>query len=303
VQPGTIAEHGFPSAALGVNKRYLVYVPATYAADQRPYPVIYLLHGLGGDETNWTQHGDLVRAADRLGLRALVVMPDGDAGFYVNSRASARYDDCLSAKPPFSPGEPPSTFCVKTPRYDDYVTRDLVADVDARYRTAKSRAGRGIAGLSMGGFGALSLAMKHPDVFSAAAATSGLASLRYAGPHPYRDLASVEIASPSRWGRDYPERVAEHVRAVFGADEATWRSNDPIALAETLEPGRLALRIDCGESDDFRFDDHARHLHDVLTARGIQHEFQITAGTHLFDYWKARLPEILAFMRNALGAS
>src|SRR5688500_2062961 len=149
--PGRIEEHTFRSSALGVDKRYLVYVPAPYTPDGPPFPVVYLLHGLGGNETNWAQHGDLVRAADQLGLRALVVLPDGDAGFYVNTNAKHDVAACLAERPPFSPAEPPASYCVKTARYEDYVVDDLLAEVDARYRTLASRDGRGIGGLSMGG--------------------------------------------------------------------------------------------------------------------------------------------------------
>lgn len=300
-RPGRIEERQFASAALGVAKRYLVYVPDTYASETERYPVVYLLHGLGGDETNWSKHGDLLRVADGMGLRALVVMPDGDAGFYVDGSAPTDYPTCLGEKPPFSAGEPPDRYCVKSPRYESYVAQDLVAHVDKSYRTIASREGRGIGGLSMGGFGALVLAMRHDEVFSAAASTSGLISLRYAGPHPYQGIEKVATADPPKWGADYPERVRNHLLGVLGPSPTSWRALDPVSLAESLEPGRLALHIDCGEEDDFRFDDHARHLHDVLGARRIDHEFVIVPGRHLFDYWKARLPDLLVFFRKSLG--
>ena len=83
--PGTVETHHFHSDALGVDKDYVLYLPGGYAAqpDAR-WPVIYLLHGLGGDETNWTAEGGVAAAADKLGLAAIIVMPDGDDGFYAN---------------------------------------------------------------------------------------------------------------------------------------------------------------------------------------------------------------------------
>ncbi len=300
--PGRIEEHTFRSRALGVDKHYLVYVPSPYTPDGPPFPVVYLLHGLGGNETNWAEHGDLVRAADRIGLRALVVLPDGDAGFYVNTNAKPDIAACLAERPPFSPAEPPASYCVKRARYEDYVVDDLLAEVDARYRTLASRDGRGIGGLSMGGFGALVLAMKHTDRFTAAASTSGLVSLGYAGPHPYTGLGAVELAAPASWGARYPARIRDHVRELLGPDPQAWKAVDPVALAGSLEQGRLAIRLDCGEEDDFLFDDHARHLHDVLAARGIEHELEITRGGHDFGYWKAHLPAMLAFFQRSLAA-
>jgi len=301
-KPGRIEEHTFRSRALGVDKRYLVYVPDAYASDTRRYPVVYLLHGLGGDETNWARHGDLLATADRVGLQALAVLPDGDASFYVNASSSRDYGACLAERPAFSAGEPSASYCVKTPRYEDYLAADIVSEVDARYRTLASRRGRGIGGLSMGGFGALVLGMKHTDLFSAVASTSGLVSLGYAGPHPYAGLASVELSSPATLGAHYPDRVRDHLRGLFGMNPETWRAVDPVVLAASLEPGRLAIHLDCGEDDDFRFDDHARHLHDVLASRQIAHEWGIKPGRHHFDYWKARLPEILQFFQRSLAS-
>ena len=176
--PGVLEEHRFASPALGVTKRYVVYVPGDYASSGARYPVVYLLHGLGGNEDNWPKGGGVARAADELGLRALVVMPDGDAGFYVNGASSANRAACLASPPPFARDEPPADYCVSTPRYESYLAEDLVDEIDARYRTIATREGRGIAGLSMGGFGALVVSMRNLDKFSAAASTSGLVSLR-----------------------------------------------------------------------------------------------------------------------------
>lgn len=300
--PGKIEEHTFLSRALGVEKRYQVYVPHPYGASERPYPVIVLLHGLGGNESDWVRGGDLSKVADGIGLRALVVTPDGDAGFYVDGVGKPDYEACLAAKPPFSPEEPPQQYCVKSPRYETYITEDLIEDVAKRYRVIARREGRGIGGLSMGGFGALGIGMRHSDVFAAAASTSGLVSLGYGGPRPYDGLSSVRTVSPSEWGSGYPGRIADHVKTILGTDPEVWKSHDPVVLAASLAPGRLALRIDCGEEDDFGFHDHARHLHDVLRERKIEHEFLTTRGRHDFRYWKARLPEMLAFFGRSLAS-
>ncbi|NUO48016.1 MAG: hypothetical protein HOV80_04080 [Polyangiaceae bacterium] len=299
---GKIEEHTFFSRALGVDKRYLVYVPQPYASSERPYPVIVLLHGLGGNESDWVKGGDLLKVADSTGLRALVVTPDGDAGFYVDGATKPDYEACLRDKPPFAPEEAPERYCVKTPRYETYITEDLLEDVAKRYRVIARREGRGIGGLSMGGFGALGIGMRHSDLFAAAASTSGLVSLGYGGPRPYDGLSSVRSLSPSEWGATYPARIADHVKVILGTDPEMWKSHDPVALAASLSPGRLALRIDCGEQDDFGFNDHARHLHDVLQGKKIEHEYLMTRGRHDFRYWKARLPEMLSFFGRSLAS-
>src|SRR5271165_2203762 len=151
--PSRIDTRVFASASLGVSKRYLTYVPAGYDDSQHRFPVVFMLHGLGGDETNWTEHGHLKEAADAIGLAAIVVMPDGDASFYVNGAEPVDYDACLRQRPAWNPAEPPESYCVRAPRYEDYLVADLLAEVEASYRTLRERRSRGIGGLSMGGFG------------------------------------------------------------------------------------------------------------------------------------------------------
>lgn len=298
--PGRVAEGTFRSEALGVDKRYVVYLPAGHdTPSARRYPVVYMLHGLGGNETSWTEHGRIAKVADELGLQAILVMPDGDASFYANAATQADRAACLGRPPTFSPKEPPETYCVETPRYEDYVVRDLVAHVDATYRTIPERAARGIGGLSMGGFGALSLAMRHPDVFASAASHSGVDALLYAGPHPYEPGKAVLADDVGAWGRDV-EPIGGHVRAIFGAELASWQAHDPATLAASLDPGALALYLDCGTEDSFRLHDGAQYLHEVLTARGVAHEWYLGPGGHDFGFWADRIDDSLRFHAAAL---
>jgi S-formylglutathione hydrolase FrmB len=285
-----------------VTKKYEVYLPGGYDASQLHYPVITMLHGLGGDETNWLRHGHLAETADALHLQAIVVMPDGDGSFYVDADAARPMDACLADKPPFNGAERPETYCVKTPRYETYITRDLLADVEAHYRVLPGKDARGIGGLSMGGFGALELAMRHPDLYAAAASHSGLASLLYAGPHPYAPGKAVHAESAADWGKKYPDKMRALVRGIFGPSMAFYRDHDPVTLAAHLSPGTLAIYLDCGTEDDFGFEDHAAELHDVLTSRGIDHTFALVPGHHTFDLWRARLPESLRFFSKSLSA-
>jgi putative tributyrin esterase len=287
----------FASASLGVDKDYVIYYPAGYDSDPaRRWPVLYYLHGLTGDETNWSVQGGMAAAADKVGLRALVVMPDGDDGFYTDASTDYDYDKCIAdGSGLFISDAPKHKTCVKHRRYQQYIVGDLIAHVDATYRTIATRDGRAIAGLSMGGFGALQLAMRHKDVFAAAASHSGVDALLYRGPHPYERGKADILTDASLWGRGIGP-LGSWIRDIFGPDIANWRAHDPAFLVDTLKPGELALYIDCGTEDGFLLHDGAAYLHDLLDAKKIEHAFFLGPGGHDFEFWRARLPESLAFL-------
>jgi enterochelin esterase-like enzyme len=146
---GTVREVTFHSDALGVDKRYVVWLPAGYDTAKRRYPVIYMLHGLGGTERDWVDAGHIDAAAQKLGLQALIVMPDGDASFYVDSATPADYDRCMHADtvPFLNARAPREGYCVRQARYETYIVKDLIGHVDATYRTVAERRGRAIGGL------------------------------------------------------------------------------------------------------------------------------------------------------------
>jgi len=297
--PGTVRTEKLTTAALGVDKTYVIYLPAGYETSGKRYPVFYYLHGLGGNEDNWIKGGELDKAADGLGLQAIVVMVDGDDAFYINGLAPADYEKCINdGVGLFMPGhETKRTTCVRKRDYDTYITSDLIAHVDATYRTIASREGRAIAGLSMGGFGALHLSIRHQDVFSAAASHSGLVSLLYAGPVPYV-AGKVELLTDVRtWGGPFVE-IKRWMIGLFGEDIAQWRAHDPTALVSTLRPGKLALYMDCGTEDEFLFHNQTAYLHDLLLERKIEHEYFVGPGHHNFSFWKVRVSESLRFLRD-----
>jgi S-formylglutathione hydrolase FrmB len=287
--PSAVQTRTFHSKALGVDKDYLVYLPANYDAkpDTR-WPVYYYLHGLTGNETNWIKHGKLDAVADRMHLEAIVVMPDGDDGFYSDAVTDYDYDACMKdGSGLFVPLDAqwwPKT-CVKHRAYETYIVDDLVGEIDAKFRTIAKREGRAIAGLSMGGFGALELAMRHQDRFSAAASHSGVDTVLPPG--------ETDV---SHWGDAYGP-IGPWVRGIFGPDIANWRAHDPAILADALAPGKLALYLDCGTEDEFHLEVAAKYLHDKLAARGIEHAFFLGPGKHDFDFWGPRLPESLGFLR------
>ena len=296
---GRVVTRQFQSAALGVTKDYLVYLPAGYdEAPGRRWPVFYYLHGLTGDETSWVRGGHLDEAADRLGLAAIVVMPDGDDGFYADSARAIDYDACMrDGTGLFIPQmQPRAKTCVRHHAYETYLTRDLIGDVDATYRTIARRDARAIAGLSMGGFGALELAMRHPDLFAATASHSGVDALLYGGPHPYVPGKVVQ-SDVKTWGAAVGE-IGAWVRGIFGSELASWQGYDPATLVAKLQPGQLAIYLDCGTEDSFALNDGAAYLHDLLLARHIDHAFFLGPGGHDFSFWIPRLPESLKFLRD-----
>jgi putative tributyrin esterase len=298
--PGTMLTERFHSEALGVDKTFLVWLPPGYKESTERFPVVYLLHGLGGNETNWSKLG-VAEAAEQVGLRALIVMPDGDDGFYVDWPGPVDHDACLKSKRPFGEAADMATYCVKTPRYEAYIVGDLVKHVDATYRTVAERRGRAIAGLSMGGYGALYLGLAHRDQFVAAASHAGVASLLYRGPHPYRKGAE-ELSTDPKPFLAQAGQFGALFRAVLGEDIANWRAHDPGTLVASLKDGELALYIDAGTEDEFQLDDHNQYLHDLLTAAGITHSWTlIEGGRHDKTFWTSRIDDSLAFIKAAFS--
>jgi S-formylglutathione hydrolase FrmB len=291
------------SRALGVSKRLLVYLPRSYAqTPSRRYPVAFYLHGAWGGETDWIEKGGIARTMDSLvagGMPEMIlVFPDGDDGFYttwnaLNNLAACRADTARQ--------EPAETYCVPWPKYDEYIARELVAHVDSSYRTLARREHRGIAGLSMGGYGAITLALRYPDVFTAAASHSGVLSPRYAGPSPY--------ASPTRYATSidsirarYGPALWAFMEPVFGADTAGWRARDPIVYARHLlarRAPRPALFIDVGR-DDFLLE-QSRALHADLSALGYPVRYAEWPGRHDWPYWTRHAAESLRWLAGRIA--
>jgi S-formylglutathione hydrolase FrmB len=297
--PSRVVTEHFHSDALGVDKDVLVYLPRGYDAQPaKKWPVFYYLHGLGGNETNWVQHGKLDAAANALALEAIVVMPDGDDGFYVDSTSKIDYDQCMKdGTGLFMPArEPKDTTCVRARNYETYIAKDLVGWTDAHYHTITSREGRAIAGLSMGGFGAMSISLRHPDEFSAAASHSGAIGFLFKGPRPFTPGKTELFTDLSGWAKAVGP-LGAWSSEVLGSDLATWKAHDVVELATKLPPGKVALYFDCGTEDDFNLQDNVQYVHEALTAHHIEHELFLGPGKHNFDFWTARLPKSLEFLR------
>jgi putative tributyrin esterase len=298
VVSGKVVTNSFGSAALGVEKNVVIYLPGGYETSTKRYPVYYL-HGVGGDEKNWTERGKLDQTADAIGLEAIVVMPDGDDGFYADSAKPVDYDACIKdGTGLFFPERKRKETCIRASKYETYITKDLVSFIDTTYRTIPTREGRAIAGLSMGGFGALTLGLRHADLFAAAVSHSGVTALLYAGPIPYAKGKVVTATDVKRWG-DGLGPFGTWIRGIFGTDLANWQAYDPAALIAKFDPKTgPALYFDCGTEDEFMLHNGMQYVHDLLLDRGIEHAYFIGPGHHNFDFWSVRVSNSLEWLRG-----
>ena len=297
---GRVTEESFFSEALGGSKHALVYLPPSYSREpNRRYPVAYYLHGLSGAEADWVAKGSIDAAADSLFAAGtpemILVMPDGDDGWYTTWVQQFSFRTCADTLH----AESPDRYCVEHERYDDYIARDVVHFVDANFRTLADREHRGVGGLSMGGYGAVTLALRYPEVFSAAASHSGVVSPMYTGGRPF--------ATPPKYGT-----TADEIRPTtgffsrylnfWGTDLARWRAADPAHAAETLLQKKVpvpSIFFDCGVDDGFI--DQNRALHFELTRLGVKHAYAEWPGAHTWRYWSTHVRESLAWMGQRIG--
>lgn len=246
----------FRSAVLHSSVRYCVYLPASYSTAEsgnRKYPVLYLLHGLGGNEQaialdgEWSSLQDL-RHRNVVG-EFLVVAPDGGDTFYINSRDG------------------------KTP-YGDFFLREFVPFIERTYRIRPDRVSRGITGFSMGGYGALRTAFAHPELFGSVSAHS--AALMRTPPQ------GVSAGASSG------NLAARLLANVFGdpINQSFWDLNSPFVLARRNAAALMKLKIyfDCGTEDSYGFYRGASELNETLDSLKIPHEFHLYPGGHSISY-------------------
>jgi S-formylglutathione hydrolase FrmB len=259
VRPGT-----FRSEALGRDVTFVVDLPPSYeVSGGRRYPVVYALHGLFEGSAFWERRGlapILARLREGGAVpEFLVVAVDGGNSFFVNA-----------------PGG----------RYEDMVTKDLLAHVESAYRVVPGRKGRALLGVSMGGYAALHVAFDEPGLFAAVATHSAMLLER---------IPSAEQGA-GRW------HMAAFNR-VFGdpIDPALWAENDPLAGARKVEPkAPPSLFIDCGAEDRYGLASGHRELHRILDERGVAHAFELPPGDHGYEYVRSRLETSLRFLAERL---
>lgn len=219
----------------------------------RPFSAFYLLHGLSDDDTIWMRRTSIERYVE--GLPLVVVMPDGGRGWYTNAVVGYAYENDL--------------------------INDVVGLIDRTFPVKAERAGRAIGGLSMGGYGAVKIGLKHHEMFASVNAHSGALAIAHREPKqddPIRDLD--------------PELERIFGKSPRGGPE------DPFAIVDKLDHGRIpALRIDCGKGDFLLEQNRAFHQH--LDSMQIPHEYTEFMGVHSWSYWDEHIQEALAFhLRN-----
>lgn len=301
---GGVTTRQFRSQALGTTKRYVIYLPPSYTNErERRYPVAYYLHGLDGAETDWTAKGHIDKTLDSLiaaGLPEMIlVMPDGDDSWYTTWNFLGDYPGCRKQKPPHRNDESVDDYCVPWPHYDDYIARDLVAHIDSTYRTFADRRHRGIAGLSMGGYGAISLAIGYPDVFSAGASHSGVLTPLLIG---YDSLTKrARYATDMKQIEQQYAYIWPSTRLAFGKDTLGWRARDPGRRA-VARAGRVdfpVVYIDCGVEDEYL--NQSRAFRDALASVQLRHEYYERSGAHTWAYWQANAVHSLTFLARRLS--
>lgn len=237
------------SNKMGRSIPVLVVVPEELHPFQQ-IPTVYMLHGHSGCETSWLKdvQPKLKEWAER--DQILIVCPDGENSWY--------WDSPLDAKSQF----------------ETFVSKELVRYIDSNYPTRPNRLSRAITGLSMGGHGALWLAIRHKDVFGAAGSTSGGVDIR-----PF----------PKNWNMS--KQLGE-----YKDNKSRWDAHTVMTQLDKIKNEELVLIIDCG-NEDFFYEVNCR-LHEELLKRGIYHDFIIRPGKHNWLYWRNSIAYQWLFFKN-----
>lgn len=237
---------------------YRVLLPGNYATDkQTRFPVIYLLHGLTGHFDNWS---DKTKLAEYLAAyNFIVVLPEGNNGWFTDSES------------------------VRDDKYESYITRELVPEIDKNFRTAATREHRAIAGLSMGGYGSLKFGLKYPEMFALVGSFSG--ALGAAG------WTNAEFTKIGLKGA-----IPESIARVYGADDSqTRKENDIFQMVKDITPEKVKtlpfVYQSCGTEDFLIQDNH--NFQSLLNEKKIAHEYRETPGIHNWVFWDAQVQEFL----------
>lgn len=257
------------SDVLGKEVEYSIYLPAGYDISDRSYPVLYLLHGFTDDETGWVQFGEVKAIADKaMGdvevTPTIIAMPDAGLSWYINS-----HDGSVM--------------------YEDFFMDEFIPHVENTYRARAEKQYRAVAGLSMGGYGTLIYAMKHPDMFAAAAPLSAGVSL---------DETIITMAM-DQWNNVYGSPFGKNEEGKNRLDDH-YMANSILNIVKTADADRLKqvrYYIDCGD-DDFLIKGNMA-LHAALLDKDIPHEFRVRDGGHTWTYWRTALPEVLKFVSQS----
>ncbi|NQU55063.1 MAG: esterase family protein [Bacteroidetes bacterium] len=251
------------SEILKMDRKYAVYLPPGYETSERSYPVLYLLHGAGDDQTGWVQFGEILDIADKAikagdATAMIVIMPDANTGQrgYFNSMKGDW-------------------------QYEDFFFEELMPYVEKTYRIKSEKRYRAIAGLSMGGGGTFVYALRHPELFSSACPLSASCDpLNMEGMKRYTSRHGMENVTEAQ------------IETYFN------KHSVPEMMKNMPDDQKKAVNwfIDCGD-DDFLFEGNSV-VHIEMRKNEIPHEFRIRNGAHNWTYWRESLPVVLSFISD-----
>jgi putative tributyrin esterase len=251
----------FYSAALRREMPYRVFLPEPIPSGQK-LPVVYLLHGRGPDYHDWSVHSDVSKCAlpDQKQDGLILVMPEGGESFYLNAALRPRE------------------------RYEDYLVHDLAADVEQRFPARSDRAGKAIVGISMGGFGAVTQGLRHPESYVFAAGLS----------------AAVDVPERRfRWTRIWQWWLFHKIFGPMGSAERTER--DPFALLKRADPAKTPyFYLTAGKNEPLY--EPGQRFAASLAEHGFAAEFHAMPGGHDWGEWQKQLPECFARLADMLHA-
>lgn len=264
----TVDSLDVPSQTMKKNLKAVVVLPESYTKNKINYPVLYLLHGGYGHFNDWiTKTPDktlLHKLADQYNL--MIVMPEGEIfSYYLDSPV------------------------VKDSQFETYLTKEVIDKIDNTYRTIRSNKGRVITGLSMGGYGSLYLATRHPDLYCAAGSMSGALNL---------DMDSWKLPP------DMTSGIKQAFAQILGPIEQSsdrYASYSVVNMADKMKANGQQLIFDCGV-DDFLIEPN-RELHRRLLFNQTPHDYTERPGGHTWDYWQKSLPNHVLFFSNVLKAN
>ena len=256
-------ELSLKSKILGMDRKYAIYLPPGYETSQRSYPVLYLLHGGGDDQTGWVQFGEVQHITDKaiaegMATPMIIVMPDANTGKrgYSNNATG-------------------------TWRYEDFFFQEFMPFIEKTYRIKADKHYRAVAGLSMGGDGTFTYALHHPELFSSACPLS-------AGTGPLTP-------------EDAKTRLTKETPGISDQDITAYYNRQSVLALVNNMPDSLkkAVRwyIDVGD-DDFLYEGNSL-VHIAMRKKDIPHEFRTRDGAHNWTYWRTALPAVLEFVSQA----
>ncbi len=259
-QTGKVYDNlSLPSKILNMDRKFAIYLPPDYESSERSYPVLYLLHGSGDDQTGWVQFGEVLRIADKAikegkATPMIIVMPDANTG------KRGYFNDIKNDW-----------------RYEDFFFQELIPYIEANYRAKSEKQYRAVAGLSMGGGGTFMYALHHPEMFSSACPLS--ASV---GP------LTLDEAK-ERFNRDGAKYTDKEITAYYQQHSALWLINN--LPADSVKSMNWFISIG---DDDFLYEGNSL-VHIAMRKKEIPHEYRVKDGHHSWTYWRMELPDVLEF--------